>query len=350
MTRSGTAARYAASASSRIRKRPLSRSIGSRRSVPIDSNSTGDARPPAALAGGAAEGRHQPEVVEDHRPDVEDERLRRVERLLDHRDELADLALGRSRVAGHEALHDLGLEDDVRQALGRAVVHRAGDLAAQVLLGAEDHPRHGRRHDRLAVGAAGAVGSLGAARRRASPRSRRSMAVGEYSATASRYAAERPPLALEDLDLGLHQGRAPGQRDELGVSSTSSVGGRRRPCRRAASFSAAAARRVSCRAASVRAWLTSRSISASSPSRRRDVVGQPRGSSARLAGGVSAVGVGHRRTAVAGTVVGRHQSSGIRIQPWRIAYTTAWVRSLTESLRRIELMWFLTVCSLIDRA
>jgi len=44
------------------------------------------------------------------------------------------------------------------------------------------------------------------------------------------------------------------------------------------------------------------------------------------------------------------QSSGILIQPWRIAYTTAWVRSFTESLRRIELMWFLTVCSLIDSA
>ena len=44
------------------------------------------------------------------------------------------------------------------------------------------------------------------------------------------------------------------------------------------------------------------------------------------------------------------QSSGIRIQPWRIAYTTAWVRSLTESFRRMELMWFLTVCSLIDSA
>ena len=44
------------------------------------------------------------------------------------------------------------------------------------------------------------------------------------------------------------------------------------------------------------------------------------------------------------------QSSGIRIQPWRIAYTTAWVRSFTDSLRRIELMWFLTVCSEIDSA
>ena len=44
------------------------------------------------------------------------------------------------------------------------------------------------------------------------------------------------------------------------------------------------------------------------------------------------------------------QSSGILIQPWRIAYTTAWVRSLTDSLRRMELMWFFTVCSLIVSA
>ncbi len=44
------------------------------------------------------------------------------------------------------------------------------------------------------------------------------------------------------------------------------------------------------------------------------------------------------------------QSSGILIQPWRIAYTTAWVRSLTASLRRMELMWFFTVCSLIESA
>ena len=40
------------------------------------------------------------------------------------------------RVLGDEPLDDLGLEHDVGQALGRAVVHRPGDLAAQVLLGA----------------------------------------------------------------------------------------------------------------------------------------------------------------------------------------------------------------------
>ena len=57
-----------------------------------------------------------------------------------------------------------------------------------------------------------------------------------------------------------------------------------------------------------------------------------------------------RSRGVGRSAIGGDQSSGIRIQPWRIAYTTAWVRSLTDSLRRMELMWFLTVCSLIDSA
>ena len=111
---------------------------------PAISNSTVDAGPLAPLAGRATERRDEPEVVEDHRPDVEDERLRGVERLLDHRDQLADLALRQGRVLADEPLDDLGLEDDVGQALGRAVVHRPGDLAAQVLLGRQQHPRDGR--------------------------------------------------------------------------------------------------------------------------------------------------------------------------------------------------------------
>ena len=52
-----------------------------------------DAGPSAALARRAPQRRDQAEVVEDHRPDVEDERLGRLERLLDHRHELADLAV-----------------------------------------------------------------------------------------------------------------------------------------------------------------------------------------------------------------------------------------------------------------
>ena len=124
------------------------------------------------------------------------------------------------------------------------------------------------------------------------------------------------------------------ERPRVGVAAASA----------AASFSAAwralAARAAS---ASVRAWVTSMSISASSLSSVGDLVAR---------GARPDRGRGHRG-AVAGS--GRRtrssdQSSGIRIQPWRIAYTTAWVRSLTDSLRRIELMWFLTVCSLIDSA
>ena len=45
-----------------------------------------------------------------------------------------------------EPLDDLRLEDDVGQALGRSVVHRPGDLAAEVLLRAEEQARDGRRH------------------------------------------------------------------------------------------------------------------------------------------------------------------------------------------------------------
>ena len=86
----------------------------------------------------------------------------------------------------------------------------------------------------------------------------------------------------------------------------------------------------------------------------RDLLGQPGGQlrEAGRGGGRRGGGcVGHR-SGSRGRRWGRDgdQSSGIRIQPWRIAYTTAWVRSLTDSLRRIELMWFLTVCSLIDSA
>jgi len=42
--------------------------------------------------------------------------------------------------------------------------------------------------------------------------------------------------------------------------------------------------------------------------------------------------------------------SGPLIHPCRIAYTTACVRSFTESLRRMLDMWFFTVCSEIASA
>ena len=60
--------------------------------------------------------------------------------MLDHRHQLADLARRGGRIARDEPLDDLGLEDDVREALGRAVVHGPRDLAAQILLRAQDQP------------------------------------------------------------------------------------------------------------------------------------------------------------------------------------------------------------------
>jgi hypothetical protein len=61
----------------------------------------------------------------------------------------------------------------------------------------------------------------------------------------------------------------------------------------------------------------------------------------------SAVALGRARALEADAVV---QSSGRRIQPCFMAYTTAWVRSFTDNLRRMLDMWFLTVCSLIVSA
>ena len=99
-----------------------------------------DLGPAAAIAGSASQRRHEPQVVEDHRPDVEDERLGRVEGLLDHGDEQPELAPGHLVVLAQEAFDDLGLEDDVRQALGRAIVHRPGDLTPEILLGGQHDP------------------------------------------------------------------------------------------------------------------------------------------------------------------------------------------------------------------
>ena len=244
------------------------------------------------------------------------------------------------RIALDEALDDLGLEHDVRQALGRPVVHRPGDLAAEVLLGIEDQPRDGGRHR-------GVVVRPPAPRHRRAGRIRRISAgsrppigrevLGDRVAVAGQGAA----LALEDVDLGLHQGGALGQRDQarrlvealLGVavragSGVELVGGR------------GAGR--SWRVASALAWVDEQ-VDLAQLAVELDEVVHESARTARRA--VAAVAVGQPGRSSIG-----HQSSGIRIQPWRIAYTTAWVRSLTDSLRRIELMWFLTVCSLIDSA
>ena len=248
-----------------IRKRLLSRSTVDPPILPDRVELDRDPRPagPRSRAARRSVGT-RPEVVEDHRPDVEDERLRRVERLLDHRHEEAQLAAGAVRVAAEQPFHDLGLEDDVRQALGRPVVHRPGDLAAEILLGVEDDPRHRRaaarrrqprgrppRHRRAAP--TDPAPSTGSGRRTSRPRARQAVAEP----------GERLALALEDVDLGLHHRRPPGERHELGVERDQVV---RRQVDARASFSVVWIRRCSCRVASVWAWATSISISVSSPS------------------------------------------------------------------------------------
>ncbi len=170
----------------------------------------GDPGAPAALAGGAPEGRHEPQVVEDHGPDVEDEGLRGIEGLLDHRHELPDLPTRRGGIALEQPLRDLGLEHDVGQALGRPVVHLAGDLAAQVLLGGEDDPRDGR----------GNGGSIVVVRCRGgggrSVRVARGLLErGRVGLDGLAQAVDGLALALEDLELGLHERHAAGQGGDL---------------------------------------------------------------------------------------------------------------------------------------
>ena len=148
-------------------------------------------------------------------------------------------------------------------------------------------------------------------------------------------AREDPLLAVEDLDLGLHQRGALGERQELrvllerGGRITAACRARRNLLGRlgAATFVAGCLHgRLGHEQVDLDELLLDRVEVVRQPDRERDRFGWRGG-----------LGFGH-------------QSSGIRIQPWRIAYTTACVRSLTDSLRRIELMWFLTVCSEIDSA
>ena len=147
------------------------------------------------------------------------------------------------RILVDQALDDLGLEHDVGQALGGSVVHRPGDLAAEVLLGVEQETRHGRGTTPPLGSPPTAAGAFVAG---TAPKAGELIDVqGERLAIA----AEGPALALEDLDLRLHQGGALGQQDELRVE----IGGDGRialaPDGSAASasvtLSAPAARRVS---------------------------------------------------------------------------------------------------------
>ena len=257
-------------------------------------------------------------------------------------------------------------------------MHRPRDLAPQVLLCAEEQTRHGRRHDAastpLALGGhAGAASAAHPPPRSCSGRPAAGVLASqdvEVRGDSSRRvteALEDLQLALEHVRLRLHHHGSPRERDEL-LALVGDVGGggpgaqcgeavgRGRPLRLVARglrprllheeldlakfcfqqvvFHADPARKICHRGRALPA------------AHRGHTAGTGRPPVCRCACRRLLSCAGGSPVAF-GLVA---QSSGILIQPWRIAYTTACVRSFTDSLRRIELMWFLTVCSLMDSA
>ena len=102
----------------------------------------------------AAQRRHEAEVVKDHRTELEDEATQLLQGLVDHLAEGRELLAGSVLVHAVQALADLGLEDDVRHRLRRAVVDLTRDAAALLLLRVHDRleqlvlVEHGCRADR----------------------------------------------------------------------------------------------------------------------------------------------------------------------------------------------------------
>src|SRR5439155_5719951 len=85
-----------------------------------------------------AERGDQAEVVEDHRPKLEDEPAELLQRLVDHLPERRQLTARLLGVDVEETLADLRLEDDVRHRLRRTVVDLPGDALALLLLRIDD--------------------------------------------------------------------------------------------------------------------------------------------------------------------------------------------------------------------
>jgi len=86
----------------------------------------------------AAQGRHEPEVVEDHRAQLEDEATQLLQSLVHHHPQARELLPRALRVDLVEALADLRLQDDVGHRLRGTVVHLARDAAALLLLRVDD--------------------------------------------------------------------------------------------------------------------------------------------------------------------------------------------------------------------
>ena len=85
-----------------------------------------------------AQRRHQAEVVERHRPEIEDQAPGVVENAADTVLEVGQLADHHLGVAGDEPLDDLGLKHEVRHGLRGPVVHVPGDPHPLLLNDLED--------------------------------------------------------------------------------------------------------------------------------------------------------------------------------------------------------------------
>ena len=187
--------------------RVLSMSTGSRRSSPSDSNSTGTwaRRPRSRVARRSVGTRPRSSSTIGRTSKMKFLVASSVCWTIETSSCSSPVALVGSRV--EQPLHDLRLEDDVGQRLGRPVVHRAGDLAAQVLLGGQDDARDG--------------GGLGDRRRRAAA-TPPSLAAADHAVEpvrergqASRWRARALRLPSRTSTWASISDRAPGQRDEL---------------------------------------------------------------------------------------------------------------------------------------
>ncbi len=163
-----------------------------------------DAPPP--IVGDTSDRWTEPEVVKNHGSDLEDEVPGRGQCRLHQLAQRFDL-VDRPRVLLlDKPIHDLRLEADVGDGLGRAVVELTNDLTAQVLLAAHDGGRlvHARRA--AATGGAGQRSQAGGGHR---SRSADSFAHGCEAIVdldeALQEACQHALLALEHLALGVEE-------------------------------------------------------------------------------------------------------------------------------------------------
>ena len=243
-------------ASSTMRNMALSSSVLEPRVRAHRLEAHGHARATSPLRGRAPQGWDEAEIVEDHRPDVEDECLCRLERALDHGHELAQLPFRLRWVARDQPLTTcawsamLAMLCAGPSCISRAISRRISSWAAIT--------------SRDEVVAPRPVDSC----RASSADTRRAADPGHDLAQPLVVTMQRALLALEHLQLALHHRLAARLREQLGARLAEH--GRisvRAPGRGRSSAPLPGLGAASWRSASEVAWRMSSSISASSRSR-----------------------------------------------------------------------------------